>query len=208
MRKPHGCMCLWVHVQFGWFQNAYTATAINSTSFCTSARDALLILVENALRVSAINTVGDFVLFLAKVFHSFTIQTLKLWTLWTLTWMFSGARGLLHSVCWRPGSELPEGLHSVGPAPPHRITLCLLGGPLLPVCLWKCGRCSLSLLCCGHKVQWRQPWTWVLHGQSLNGERIMNMNESGLRTIYVSLSHILIKQNFVQNSHHQQLIFW
>nr|XP_057947616.1 choline transporter-like protein 1 [Doryrhamphus excisus] len=48
-------------------QNAYTATAINSTSFCTSARDAFTILVENALRVAAINTVGDFVLFLAKV---------------------------------------------------------------------------------------------------------------------------------------------
>uniref|UniRef100_A0A8C4IW29 Choline transporter-like protein n=1 Tax=Dicentrarchus labrax TaxID=13489 RepID=A0A8C4IW29_DICLA len=48
-------------------QNAYTATAINSTNFCTSARDALLILVENALRVAAINTVGDFVLFLGKV---------------------------------------------------------------------------------------------------------------------------------------------
>ncbi|KAM9856637.1 choline transporter-like protein 1 isoform 2-T2 [Aulostomus maculatus] len=48
-------------------QNAYTATAINSTSFCTSARDAFIILVENALRVAAINTVGDFVLFLGKV---------------------------------------------------------------------------------------------------------------------------------------------
>lgn len=48
-------------------QNAYTATAINSTSFCTSARDAFIILVENALRVAAINTIGDFVLFLAKV---------------------------------------------------------------------------------------------------------------------------------------------
>ncbi|XP_074486118.1 choline transporter-like protein 1 [Sebastes fasciatus] len=48
-------------------QNAYTATAINSTSFCTSAREAFIILVENALRVAAINTVGDFVLFLAKV---------------------------------------------------------------------------------------------------------------------------------------------
>lgn len=51
------------------FQNAYTATAINSTSFCTSARDAFVILVENALRVAAINTVGDFVLFLGKVPH-------------------------------------------------------------------------------------------------------------------------------------------
>ncbi|XP_042560479.1 choline transporter-like protein 1 [Clupea harengus] len=48
-------------------QNAYTATAINSTSFCTSARDALIILVENAVRVAAINTVGDFVLFFGKV---------------------------------------------------------------------------------------------------------------------------------------------
>uniref|UniRef100_A0A668A484 Choline transporter-like protein n=1 Tax=Myripristis murdjan TaxID=586833 RepID=A0A668A484_9TELE len=48
-------------------QNAYAATAINSTSFCTSARDAFVILVENALRVAAINAVGDFVLFLGKV---------------------------------------------------------------------------------------------------------------------------------------------
>ncbi|KAJ0051219.1 hypothetical protein NL108_016296, partial [Boleophthalmus pectinirostris] len=47
-------------------QNAYTATAINSTNFCTSARDAFVILVENALRVATINTVGDFVLFLGK----------------------------------------------------------------------------------------------------------------------------------------------
>ncbi|XP_028661666.1 choline transporter-like protein 1 [Erpetoichthys calabaricus] len=48
-------------------QNAYTATAINSTSFCTSAKDAFVILVENALRVAAINTIGDFVLFLGKI---------------------------------------------------------------------------------------------------------------------------------------------
>ncbi|XP_057187268.1 choline transporter-like protein 1 [Triplophysa rosa] len=47
--------------------NAYTATAINSTGFCTSARDALFLLAENALRVAAINSVGDFVLFLGKV---------------------------------------------------------------------------------------------------------------------------------------------
>ncbi|XP_021116850.1 choline transporter-like protein 1 isoform X5 [Heterocephalus glaber] len=47
-------------------QNAYTATAINSTNFCTSAKDAFVILVENALRVAAINTVGDFMLFLGK----------------------------------------------------------------------------------------------------------------------------------------------
>nr|XP_015799105.2 choline transporter-like protein 1 [Nothobranchius furzeri] len=48
-------------------QNAYTATAINGTNFCSSAADAFVILVENALRVAAINTVGDFVLFLGKI---------------------------------------------------------------------------------------------------------------------------------------------
>uniref|UniRef100_A0A1A7XGG3 Choline transporter-like protein n=1 Tax=Iconisemion striatum TaxID=60296 RepID=A0A1A7XGG3_9TELE len=48
-------------------QNAYTATAINGTNFCSSAADAFVILVENVLRVAAINTVGDFVLFLGKI---------------------------------------------------------------------------------------------------------------------------------------------
>ncbi|RXM96335.1 Choline transporter-like protein 1 [Acipenser ruthenus] len=57
---------MYIHSQLKG-KNAYAATAINSTHFCTSARDALVILVENALRVAAINTVGDFVLFLGKV---------------------------------------------------------------------------------------------------------------------------------------------
>ncbi|XP_077429253.1 choline transporter-like protein 1 isoform X1 [Vanacampus margaritifer] len=48
-------------------QNAYAATAINSTGFCTSARDAFVLLVENALRVATVNAVGDFVLFLGKI---------------------------------------------------------------------------------------------------------------------------------------------
>ncbi|XP_008325032.1 choline transporter-like protein 1 isoform X2 [Cynoglossus semilaevis] len=48
-------------------QNAYAATAINSTGFCSSARDAFVILVENALRVATINAIGDFVLFLGKI---------------------------------------------------------------------------------------------------------------------------------------------
>ncbi|KAK7916772.1 hypothetical protein WMY93_012533 [Mugilogobius chulae] len=56
-------------------QNAYAATAINSTSFCVSARDAFVILVENTLRVATINAVGDFVLFL-------------------------GADRLMHCLCW------------------------------------------------------------------------------------------------------------
>uniref|UniRef100_A0A8C7X7P2 Choline transporter-like protein n=1 Tax=Oryzias sinensis TaxID=183150 RepID=A0A8C7X7P2_9TELE len=48
-------------------QNAYTATAIKSTNFCTSASEAFILLVENALRVATINTVGDFVLFMGKI---------------------------------------------------------------------------------------------------------------------------------------------
>ncbi|XP_059903230.1 choline transporter-like protein 1 [Gadus macrocephalus] len=61
--------CLWCLEKCLAFlnQNAYTATAINSTNFCTSARDALGILVENALRVATINSIGDFALFLGKV---------------------------------------------------------------------------------------------------------------------------------------------
>lgn len=125
------------------FQNAYTATAINSTSFCTSARDAFLILVENALRVTAINTVGDFVLFLGKVRNrpptsscktkSFTqlAKTIFLTPLSTL----SGAHRLMHGVLRRPGSELPEGLHGLGPASAHRVCVRVPGGSLLPVCL-------------------------------------------------------------------------
>lgn len=62
------------HFVFFFFpQNAYTATAINSTNFCTSAKDAFVILVENALRVAAINTVGDFMLFLGKVRMLYTV---------------------------------------------------------------------------------------------------------------------------------------
>ncbi|XP_066299060.1 choline transporter-like protein 1 [Branchiostoma lanceolatum] len=47
--------------------NAYTVIAIEGTSFCTAARRAFLALVSNALRVVAINSVGDFVLFLGKL---------------------------------------------------------------------------------------------------------------------------------------------
>lgn len=47
--------------------NAYTVVAIKGTDFCPSARRAFNILVNNALRVAAINSVGDFLLFLAKL---------------------------------------------------------------------------------------------------------------------------------------------
>lgn len=64
------CMCcLWCLEKCLLYlnRNAYIASAINGTSFCTSAKDAIVILVENALRVAAINTVGDFVLLLGKL---------------------------------------------------------------------------------------------------------------------------------------------
>uniref|UniRef100_A0A8D0L5P6 Choline transporter-like protein n=1 Tax=Sphenodon punctatus TaxID=8508 RepID=A0A8D0L5P6_SPHPU len=49
-------------------QNAYTTAAINGTNFCTSAKDALFILAKNSANTAAINCIGDFVLFLGKVF--------------------------------------------------------------------------------------------------------------------------------------------
>ncbi|XP_078416941.1 choline transporter-like protein 3 isoform X3 [Cetorhinus maximus] len=49
-------------------QNAYIATAINGTNFCTSAKEAFFLIVNNALNVTTINCFGDFLLFLGKVF--------------------------------------------------------------------------------------------------------------------------------------------
>ncbi|KAJ8306598.1 hypothetical protein KUTeg_017143 [Tegillarca granosa] len=41
--------------------------AIRGTNFCTSAKKAFMTLISNSLRVAAINSVGDFVLFLGKL---------------------------------------------------------------------------------------------------------------------------------------------
>ncbi|XP_007885310.2 choline transporter-like protein 3 [Callorhinchus milii] len=65
------CMCcLWCLEKCLRYlnQNAYTATAINGTDFCTSARDAFAMIVNNALNVAAVNCFGDFLLLLGKVF--------------------------------------------------------------------------------------------------------------------------------------------
>ncbi|XP_032103821.1 choline transporter-like protein 3 isoform X3 [Sapajus apella] len=48
-------------------QNAYTATAINGTDFCTSAKDAVKILSKNSSHLKSINCFGDFIIFLGKV---------------------------------------------------------------------------------------------------------------------------------------------
>ncbi|XP_043283777.1 choline transporter-like protein 1 isoform X2 [Venturia canescens] len=48
-------------------RNAYIETAIYGCSFCSGGRKAFQALSSNILRVAAINSVGDFVLFLGKV---------------------------------------------------------------------------------------------------------------------------------------------
>ncbi|XP_025783260.1 choline transporter-like protein 3 [Puma concolor] len=48
-------------------QNAYAATAINGTDFCTSAKDALKLLSKNSSHFTSVNCFGDFIIFLGKV---------------------------------------------------------------------------------------------------------------------------------------------
>jgi len=61
--------CLWIIEKFIRYlnRNAYTVIAIEGSNFCTSAQIAFNAIVSNALRVAAINSVGDFILFLGKI---------------------------------------------------------------------------------------------------------------------------------------------
>jgi solute carrier family 44 protein 1 (choline transporter-like protein) len=54
--------------------NAYTIVNIEGLSFFPSAKKAFNIIVENSVRIAVINSVGDFMLFLAKI--SVTLLTL------------------------------------------------------------------------------------------------------------------------------------
>ena len=47
--------------------NAYTIINIEGTPFYTSSKKAFLLIVENSVRIATINSVGDFMLFLAKI---------------------------------------------------------------------------------------------------------------------------------------------
>ncbi|XP_076462670.1 choline transporter-like protein 1 [Babylonia areolata] len=60
--------CLWCFEKILKFinANAYIEIAIHGYGFCKAARTAFMVIVDNALRVMAINSVGAFVLFLAK----------------------------------------------------------------------------------------------------------------------------------------------
>lgn len=61
--------CLWIVEKFLNYlnRNAYTVVVIERTDFCTSARLAFQALISNAIRVAAINSIGDFILFLGKL---------------------------------------------------------------------------------------------------------------------------------------------
>jgi hypothetical protein len=50
--------------------NAYTVVNIEGYPFCKAAKKAFEIIIHNPLRIIAINTLGDFVLFLSQVFVS------------------------------------------------------------------------------------------------------------------------------------------
>jgi len=62
--------CLWCLEKFIKYVNfnAYTIIAIEGKSFCASAQKAFILIMENALRIATINSVGDFMLFLSKIF--------------------------------------------------------------------------------------------------------------------------------------------
>lgn len=61
--------CLWCfeHALKFLTRNAYIETAIYGCGFCTGGKKAFQALSSNILRVAAINSVGDFVLFLGKI---------------------------------------------------------------------------------------------------------------------------------------------
>ncbi|XP_047923220.1 choline transporter-like protein 3 isoform X2 [Anser cygnoides] len=66
------CCSCWLWCQEGCLsyfnQHVYTTTAINGTSFCTSAKDAVFILAKSSAEFASISCFGDFIIFLGKVF--------------------------------------------------------------------------------------------------------------------------------------------
>ncbi|XP_049924273.1 choline transporter-like protein 2 isoform X2 [Epinephelus moara] len=61
--------CFWCLEKFVKFlnRNAYIMVAIYGKNFCTSARDAFLLLMRNMIRVAVLDKVTDFLLFLGKL---------------------------------------------------------------------------------------------------------------------------------------------
>lgn len=90
-------------------QNAYTATAINGTDFCTSAKEAFFILVKNSLNIAAINS---------------------FWRFLAIPW--EGVCSLFH-LLWRfDGVQLPASSPGLGGSSATCCFFLLLRCPLLP----------------------------------------------------------------------------
>ncbi|XP_053772271.1 choline transporter-like protein 3 isoform X10 [Desmodus rotundus] len=62
-----GCLCCLDGCLCPLSQQAYTATAINGTDFCTSAKDVCRLLSQKSRHFTSVNCFGDFVIFLGKV---------------------------------------------------------------------------------------------------------------------------------------------
>lgn len=61
--------------------NAYTIVSMEGIGFCLAASRAWHVIVGNALRLGSINSIGDFILFLAKCLVTLIIGSLTLFTL-------------------------------------------------------------------------------------------------------------------------------
>ncbi|XP_029841006.2 choline transporter-like protein 1 isoform X2 [Ixodes scapularis] len=61
------CLCCFERFLKFLNRNAFILVAIHGYPFCKAAREAFSLLSKNVLRVAAINCVGDFVIFMAKV---------------------------------------------------------------------------------------------------------------------------------------------
>ncbi|XP_025423200.1 CTL-like protein 1 [Sipha flava] len=61
--------------------NAYTIVSMEGIGFCLAASRAWHVIIGNALRLSTINSIGDFILFLAKCLITMIIGTAALFTL-------------------------------------------------------------------------------------------------------------------------------
>lgn len=62
-------------------RNAYIMCAIRGDNFCNSAKRAFQLLLANVLRVGAVNVIGDFMMFLGKVFITLFTTLLACWIL-------------------------------------------------------------------------------------------------------------------------------
>jgi len=90
--------CLWCLEKALKFlnANAYTVIAIEGKNFCSAAGTAFKIIASNILRVTAINSVGDFVLFLGKLAVSSIVCIMSVF--WFKNRMYDGEYLYMYAV--------------------------------------------------------------------------------------------------------------